>query len=62
MAYVDNILQSFTTTASHNTIPDWLNSEQSTGVSYWYAVLGYNDIAKLRFDRLKLKNKYSINR
>lgn len=57
MAYIDNILQPHSATVSKYMEPDWLNSEQSTGVSCNNAVLGYNDIAKLRFDKSKLRNK-----
>lgn len=33
MAYTDNVLQPHTASVSEYMIPDWLNSEQSTGVS-----------------------------
>jgi len=36
MAYLDNILQLPYASTVSDYIPDWLNSEQSTGVSCYY--------------------------
>lgn len=56
MAYIDNILQPHVATTSEYMIPDWLNSEQSTGVSRMTRFfLGYNDIAKSKSDMSKMK-------